>query len=430
MSQRQSAEDDSSLFRTEALNAQRAQQHGEIMLLPGAWSRWMALAAVLLVISVVALVVFGSFTRRATVTGQLAPSEGLIRVTSPQTGVILEGPVKEGSSVRRGDLLFVISADRAGPDAAAYQQVISRQIEARRQSLEDELRRLRSAEEQEAALQSRRAESLKNERDQLSRQEGFLASRVRGAEDAAVRYQALFRQGYVSRDELLARESELAEARGRLQGQRREALSLDRDIATAYRDLEAMRSRYAAQRADVERNVLLAQQEFTELEAKRRVMVTAPADGQLTLLQANVGQSVEQQRVLAHLVPAGSRLIARLYVPSRAAGFIRQGMTVQLRYDPYPFQKFGQHLGKVLSISAAAVSQEELQGQSIRTETASETHFAVTVELPEQNLSTAERRLPLQAGMRLEADLLQETRPLYEWILQPLFVARARMEGS
>jgi membrane fusion protein len=430
MSQRPTVEDDASLFRAEALNAQRAQQYGEIMLLPGAWSRWMALAAVALVLGAAALVGFGTFTRRATVTGQLAPSEGLIRVTSPQTGVILESPIREGAAVRRGDLLFVISADRAGPDAGAYQQVISRQIEARRQSLEDELRRSRSAEEQETALQTRRAESLKSERDQLSRQEALLAGRVRGSEDAAVRYQSLFKQGYVSRDELLARESELSEARGRLQIQRREALALDRDIATAYRELEAMRSRYAAQRAEVERNILMVRQEFTELEARRRVMVTAPADGQVTLLQANVGQSVEQQRPLAHLLPAGSRLIARLYVPSRAAGFIRPGMTVQLRYDPYPFQKFGQHLGKVLSISAAAVSQEELQGQTLRTETAAETHFAVTVELPSQSLTTTAKQLPLQAGMRLEADLLQETRPLYEWILQPLFVARARMEGS
>jgi hypothetical protein len=29
--------------------------------------------------------------------------------------------------------------------------------------------------------------------------------------------------------------------------------------------------------------------------------------------------------------------------------------------------------------------------------------------------------------MRLEADLMQETRRLYEWVLEPLFAARARV---
>ena len=35
----------------------------------------------------------------------------------------------------------------------------------------------------------------------------------------------------------------------------------------------------------------------------------------------------------------------------------------------------------------------------------------------------------LEAGMRVEADLMHETRPLYEWVLEPLFAARAHMNS-
>ena len=423
-------DDDSELFRREAMEAQRAPQYGQIVLLPGAWSRWTALAAIAIVIAAGVLIVQGTYTRRSTVPGQLVPSEGLIRVTTSQNGIVVERRVQDGQVVRRGDTLFVVSDDRAGPDAADYQRVIGRQVEARRQSLEDDLRRIGIAQEQEAAQLRRRSESLTSERVQVARQGELQQARVKGAEDAYGRYQQLFRQGFVSRDELLARESELTEARARLQGQRREVLALEREIVATQRELDNLRSRYETQRAELERAVLQARQEYTEIEARRRVVVAAPADGRVTLLQADVGQSVEPLRPLAHLVPESSRLVARLYVPSRSAGFVKPGTPVQVRYDAYPYQKFGQHQGRVVAVSAAGVTAAELPGQLALPAVPGETLFAVTVALPAQTLGAAGNPMPLQVGMRVEADLMHETRRLYEWILEPLYAARARMEGG
>ncbi len=430
MSRTRTEDDDSQLFRQEAVEAQRAQQYGDIILLPGVWSRWMALAALVLVVMAVALVSLGTYTRRSTVQGQLMPSDGLIRVTVAQAGVVVERLVADGQQVKAGDRLFVISSDRAGSDAVAYQQVIARQIEARRQSLKDDLRRLTLTAEQESAQLRRRLELLSSERAQALRQEQSQEQRLKGAEDAAARYQTLARQGYVSRDELLVRDTELAEARTRLQGQRRESLALEREIGVVQRESDTLRERVATQRAALERAVLQTQQEFTEIEARRRVVVSAPAAGKLTLLQADVGQSVDPQKPLAHLVPADSPLVARLYVPTRAAAFVRTGTPVLLRYDAYPHQNFGQQRGQVASVSAAAVAADDTLGTAAKGQLAGENQFAVTVTLPAQSMGSSAAPLPLQVGMRLEADLLHETRPLYEWILQPLFSATKRVEGS
>ena len=173
-----------------------------------------------------------------------------------------------------------------------------------------------------------------------------------------------------------------------------------------------------------------ARQEFTEIEARRRIVVAAPADGQVTLVQAEVGQSVELGRPLAHLVPATTQLVARLYAPSRAAGFVRTGEPVLLRFDAFPYQQFGQHTGRVLSVSTAAVGGADIQGFAPRPELVGETLFAITVSLPAQSIASAGQRLPLQAGMRVEADLLHETRRLYEWILEPLYAARSRLDNG
>ncbi|MBL8330534.1 MAG: HlyD family efflux transporter periplasmic adaptor subunit [Rubrivivax sp.] len=423
-------EDDSQLFRRQAMEEQRAPAYGQIVLLPGGWSRWMAIAALALSVAAVLLIVQGSYTRRSTVPGQLMPSEGLIRVTSSQGGIVIERRVQDGQEVRKGDTLFVLSDDRAGPDDASYQREIGRQIEARRQSLEDDLRRIEIAKDQESAQLRRRADSLTGERVQIARQGELLRSRVKGAQDAVERYQQLFRQGFVSRDNLLAREGELIEARARQQGQIREAMALERDLVATQRDIDNLETRFATQRAELQRAVLLARQEFTELEARRRIVVAAPADGRVTLMQTDVGQRVEALRPVVHLVPLSASLVAQLYVPSRSAGFVKPGTPVQVRYDAYPYQKFGQHRGKVVAVSAAAVSAADLPPQLALQPAPGETLFAVTVALPGQTMGPAGRPLPLQVGMRVQADLLHETRRLYEWILEPLYATRARMDGG
>ena len=425
-----SASDNSPLFRPEAVAARRPQRYGDIVLLPGAWSRGVAVAAWLLLIALLLLITFGSYARRSAVSGVLAPSGGLIRVTAGQPGVVVEALVREGQQVKRGDVLFVLSGDRAGPDALEYQRGIAKQIDARRQSLDADQRRLGLSEQQEIEQINRRMASLRTEAEQAQRQLQQQQLRTAGAEDATKRYQDLFRQGYVSRDELHDKEAALAELRGQGEALRRDMQALQRQLGDARREADSARSRFAIQRGELERAALLAGQEYTEIEARRRVVVAAPADGQVTLVRAEIGQSVEPNRPLVHMVPRSTELVARLYAPSRSAGFVRVGMPVLMRYDAFPHQKFGQQSGKVLSVSSAAATSAELNETVQRPEWATEPLFAITVSLPAQAMADGGTALPLQAGMRVEADLIHETRKLYEWILLPLYAARARIDNG
>ena len=157
-------------------------------------------------------------------------------------------------------------------------------IEARSRSLQDDLRRSSIAQRLEGEQLQRRVTSLKAELEQVERQAGQIAQRVKGAEDAAQRYGELLGQGYASRDEMLAKEGELNELRARRQGSKREALALDRELSSAQRELATLPTRFASQRSELDRAILLAQQEFTEIEARRCVVVYAPADGRVTLV--------------------------------------------------------------------------------------------------------------------------------------------------
>ncbi len=114
---------------------------------------------------------------------------------------------------------------------------------------------------------------------------------------------------------------------------------------------------------------------------------------------------------------------------------MRAGQHVLLRYQAYPYQKFGHYEGVVASISRSAVSPGELPPQlaGISSLTASsggaEPVYRITVKLERQTVTAYGQPVPLQAGMQLEADVELETRRLYEWVLDPLYTLTGKEHG-
>jgi hypothetical protein len=108
----------------------------------------------------------------------------------------------------------------------------------------------------------------------------------------------------------------------------------------------------------------------------------------------------------------GAKLQAHLYAPDKAVGFIRRGDAVLLRYPAFPYQKFGHFHGTVAGVSKIAPTGTHTDGAV--------PGYRVTVELESQSVAAYGKPQPLQAGMLAEADVLQDTRRLYEWALEPL----------
>lgn len=403
------------------LKARSARSLGQIILTPHPRTTWLVVIAAVLGLLVVLFLTFGTYTRRATVTGQLVPSTGVIRVHTPQAGVVLERKVNEGQVVQKGDVLFVLNSDRLGPGAREIQADIGQQVDERRRSLEAELARNKGVEAAEIGHLERRAGTLRAEQQSIERQMEQQRIRLKLAEDARKRYQGLADQDYIAREQLFQKEAELSEQQSRLQALERDALVAQRELATTLREIENTRVRYANQNGLLERGVSSAQQELTEVEARRRVVITAPESGRATLVSGEAGQSVDTTRPLLNLVPSDAKLEVRLYAPSRTMGFVRPGDAVLLRYQSFPYQKFGQHEGVVASVSNNAVTSTELAGFQIPDVPPGEPVYAIVVTLKAQNVTAYGKQWPLSAGMRLDADILQETRRLWEWMLEPLY---------
>ena len=410
----------SALFRPAALAAKQTSWLGEIVLIrPLSFTFLTAFAAVFAAI-VVLFLCWGGYTKRSTVTGQLVPDAGLVKVYTQQPGVVLEKRVVEGQYVRRGDVLYVLSSERQG-NQGEVQAGISRQVQSRQHSLQDELGKTRLLQQEEREALAHKIDGLQAEAAKLDGQIDGQRSRVKLAEDTLARYQGLLAQDFIAREQVQQRQEELLDQRARLQGLERERIAAGRELAAQRNELSGLSLKHQNQLAAIERSIAGTSQELAESEAKRSLLVTAPEGGTVTAGVAEVGQTVEPGKPLISVVPVGARMQAHLYAPSRAVGFVKPGDAVLLRYQAYPYQKFGHARGRVLQVARTALPSQELAGVAGSQPGGGEPVYRITVELAQQSIYAYGKPQPLQAGMLLEADVLQETRRLYEWVLEPLY---------
>ena len=416
-----------SLFRPEALDHQRTQLLGSIILTPRLSTLWLSLGAAAIALAVVAFLALGSHTRRVTVAGQLMPQGGLIRVHTPQAGVVLDKRVSDGQTVTQGEVMYVLSSDRPGDGSPPLQAAIARSVEERKASLQAEIQRSQRMQAEELASLKRRAAALRSEREAIAAQVAQQQARLRLAEDAHRRYKSLADRDYIAQEEFLQKEIDLTEQRSRLRGLEREGLGVQRDLAQLQQDMDSSQLRHDNAVAQLQRDISSAEQELTEVQSRSRVVVVAPQSGRATLVTAEVGQTIDTSQPLVTLVPTRGQLQARLYAPSSSIGFVQPGDTVLLRFQAFPYQKFGQHEGVVETVSRSAVGPAELASLPGAPVTTTEPVFAIQVGLQRDTIEANGQARALQAGMLLEADILQERRQLYEWMLEPLFSVTRRV---
>lgn len=409
-----------SLFREEALSASRVQWLGEIVMIRPLTFSVLTMVAAVLIALVMALFFLGSYTKRSSVSGQLMSDLGVVKVTPPQAGIVLQKWVREGQPVRQGDLLYIVSSERQTTTRGDIQESISRQVARRQQSLRDELiQTARVQKDEEIALQ-KKLDALRAEQDNVIRQLSSQRGRIELAEDSFKRGAQLFEQGFVSKEIMQQKQADLLDQRLRLQALERDEISVGRELLATHNDITSLPLRQQNQLAQIERLLANTEQEWTESEAKRRIAVTAPESGIATAVTAEVGQTVDGGRAVVSIIPHGAQLQAHLYAPSRAIGFIRKDDQVLLRYQAFPFQKFGHAQGSVVSISQSPLPASEFTGYP-GAGGSTEPLYRITVRLARQTIVAYGKPQALQAGMLVDADVLQEKRKLYEWVLEPLY---------
>lgn len=417
------ASNDCALFRPEALAERQNQWLGTVMLQSGqiyAVSAWLALLAVA---ALAALLVFGSFTRKTPATGWLAPPQGLSRIVAPQPGLVSAIAVREGMAVKKGAPLLTISAEVQSEALVATRQEIVQRLASRRDSMVGSKATQGALFIQQQRDADRRVQALTAELRFSDKEIALQRSRLELSRQMLARETEMRARGLIPLPRLQRTKQDELDQAGRLQAMERARSGLERDLVTAKGQVGELPLRRDATIGEIDRSVSGLEQELAEAEARRKIVLTAPEDGVVSSLQAELGGAVGTAVPLLTIVPANTLLQAHLYVPSRGVGFLKPGQKVQLRLQAFPYQKFGFQEGTVVAVSRSASSPSELP-QHLAGATgaaAGEPVYRVTVDMPRQSVQAYGSATPLQAGMKVDADIFIESRRLIEWVFDPLF---------
>jgi len=413
------------IFRREALESQQTSWIGEIQLVRPLSLALLTGSVVVALLAVGAFLAFGEYTRKVRVSGVLVPDRGVIRLVPPQDAVVLERRVTEGASVRAGDVLFVLSLDRAavGGDTQA---TVQRTLAEREKSLRDAVEQQNALLASQATALERRLTDLVGERAALQAESALLAQRIALARQAQARLESLRDENFVSAAQVQAKAEELLGLQAQRQAQERVRSAHERDIAAVEAQRRELPIQARARLGQIERELAELAQKSAESEARRSLVVRAPQDGIVSAVLASPGQTVTAASTLASLVPTGSALQAHLYAPSSAVGFLRAQQPVLLRYHAFAYQKFGHQRGHIERVSLAPLQAAELVGQAWAGD-AREPMYRITVALDRQQVPAYGAMQPLVPGMQLDADVPIERRKLYEWLFEPVLGMAGRV---
>jgi len=418
-----------SLFRKEVLAVRQTRWLGGISLAQP-FSLWLfAGLAVFAAAAVIAFAVIGDYTRRTRVTGQLIPTAGVANVLSPGTGILSQVRVEEGQVVRAGEVLAVLAKPRATLLSGDTGSAMQRELAQRRQGISDGYASQRRQLATQGVGLAAQADSVRGELAQIERELVTRRQQQALAEQSLERYRSLREKRYVTDLQLQQQQTVALNELAAVQALQRQSIAARRVLAQLDQAARELPSQLASLAAAERRDTASLAQESVEADASAEAVITAPVSGTVSTRLGGVGQSVQAGQPVLSLVPEASHLEAHLLVPSRAVGFAEPGDVVLLRYQAYPYQKFGHYTGHVTRISRSALSQGVL-GSLIGNTQAGEPRYRIVVAIDRQVVRAFGKDEALKPGLLLEADILGERRKLWEWAIEPLYTLTGRIGGA
>ncbi|HHW4360834.1 TPA: HlyD family secretion protein [Neisseria gonorrhoeae] len=384
---------------------------------------FLTFCAFLIALCIIIFLIFGSYTNKTTVEGQLLPTMGVVRVYSSDIGTITHKFVEDGNFVKAGEPLFKLSTSRFG-EKGNVQAKLAAEANLKKTLALQELERLKRIHQNEQKNVHNNIHRLNNQLENIKQQITGQNRQIRLAEKTLNKNKFLASQGAVSQQDKMTAESHLLEQRSRLESLKREQNNAIRELDEQKITLSSLPERHKTELSQLNRAITEMNQEILDFDLKSEQTIRASKSGYISTINVDIGQQVEPSKLLLSIVPEQTELVANLYIPSKAVGFIKPKDKVVLRYQAYPYQKFGHATGEIISVARTALGKQELSGLGIiftNPTLLNEPAYLVKVKLEKQTIKAYGENKPLQIGMILEADILHERKKLYEWVLDPLY---------
>ena len=160
-------------------------------------------------------------------------------------------------------------------------------------------------------------------------------------------------------------------------------------------------------------------EDLRKAELRRRLIVlTAPTDAVLLeIANRSVGSVAREAETLFSLVPRDVPLQAEIKVEGKDIGRVEVGQSVRLKFDAFPFQKYGTGSGTVRIISSDSFAPET-KGDGVRP--SAPAYYRVLVNVTDLHLRGMAEQFQMIPGMAVTAELKAGRRSVISYFLYPL----------
>jgi membrane fusion protein len=404
------------LFRGQALRKLAGPDFGSTLLAAPPRFTVFATAIALVALALIALLIFGRYTQRATVSGYVTVTNGDVRVFPQAAGTVEALLVREGDLVTAGTPLFILLTSRNDGLSTDSNRQLLREILSEKSALESRSQFQLERHSVEFRSLQQSLQAAESSRSALGRQQQLSAQKFAVVQRNLERARRLHRAGHLSARDLDALEIEaldIALAGETIRMRIAEVVGQVKKIQSQLIQIEIQRGTHEAEIAE---SASRLEQRLVVARAGLEQSVVAPVDGRVSALHVTRGQTVLPDTLVLSLLPITARFHAELFVPGRNIGMLDGSPRVQLRFDAFPFEKYGLYGARIDRIAGSLL----LPGDARLPVPVIEPVYRVRAVLDQQHVAVNGKQRRLAAGLTFKADILVSERSLLEWMLAPV----------
>lgn len=408
----------SELFRKQAIEHKKDRLLGDVIIIQPISTYFICITLVLFLLTFIGYVSWGKYSRKQTVNGYLSPTQGVIKIYSPQMGIISKVMVSEGDFVKKGQDLFILRTSKNLVSGGDEENLIISKITKQIEMLKESLNRTRLLYEFKNNEQKYRYEMISDELLNIKYQEEIIKKRIDLEKRQFERLKFLLEKKLISKDKVDEFESKLLKLKSERNTLERERTKIRQEMKIINEKGNILKFDRKEKNDDIKMQISRLEQELIQYRAGSQFVVKAERDGLISALQIKLGQYITTKTPLTSLIPSNSVFQSKLLVPTNAIGFVEEGQIVTMRYSAFPYQKFGLQYGKIIHVSKNVLLPDELNDSPIKL---NNPVYIVSVSLDSQQVNAYGRFFPLRSGIELSADIQLGERSLLEWLLEPIY---------
>lgn len=407
------------IYRKEAIEYKKHHWKGKALLLAGLPAWLIALLSFAFLAILITTTIFCTFTQRIDVRGEVITLPHSVNVYAPQQGFVISQYAKVGDLVAKGQSLYEIDISRnttTGNVSTAQIEVINEKIA----NAEDIITKLSHNKEETRLSLDKQLKTINDSLKETNRMLVNAQTGLKKMHDNLSSYDKYLRDGLITKDQYNYQHSLYFQQQSTYQSLVSQKMQLESQVTQLNSDKITKTADFDNQISSQENQINDYKNQLVESNANGNVIIKATTEGRIESLAVTKGQMVDKGSSLAQIKPTGDiEYYLILWLPNNSIPYVIPGDVINIRYDAFPSDSVPtsrQELSEYTNVNNGTNQQELALYKTI-------------VKIENKTFNYNGKTLSLSNGLKAQAVVFLEERPLYMWMFTPVYKITQSITG-